>query len=222
MPILLAKFVNLIDGGKETLRALLDLGYRQTPFITQKSTVDGGYVIHKPDHGIIIILEEEPRRGCIYDEFDGSILDNIRHVIHCTARISVKSAQSCRRLANNYNFIFALTDFEKFRNLVKSGREDVDWLIYNIYVDARKNDWSLGKTLYPAALYFTKWENVIGDQILTPCPRLKEYLETQEEFYGCDREAMNRIDAAAGEPQGLGGDQQFEATVERLLSYLFR
>lgn len=213
---------DLIDGGEETLNAILALGYRQAAFITQKSTVDEGYVIHKPDHGIIIILEDEPRRGCVYDKFDDSILDKIRHVIHCTARIGVKSARSCCGLVNDYNFIFALTDFEKFRNLVKSGREDFDWLIYNTYVDARKDDWPLSKTPYPAAIDFTKWENVIGDEIMDPCPRLKKYLEIQEEYYGSDGEMMDHIDAVAREPQGLGGDRQPQATVEKLLSYLFR
>lgn len=211
-----------IDGGKETIQALLDLGYRQAPYITQKSTVDRGHVLHKPDHGIIIIQEEKPRRDCVHDEYDDSILDNVRYVIHCIARIGVNNARSCCGLINDYDFIFAITDYGKFLNLVKSGREGFDWLIYNTYVDARNDDWPMNKTPYPAAIDFTKWESVIGDNILTPSPMLKEYLEEQEKIYRCAREAMERIEAAAREPHGWGGDGPFQGTVENFLSYLFR
>lgn len=92
-----------------------------SPIITQKSTVDGGYVIHKPDHGIILFLGEEPRRGCVYDEFDGNVLDNIRHVIYCTARIGVKSAQSSCGLANDYKLhiccyrLWEISEFDQVR-----------------------------------------------------------------------------------------------------------
>ncbi|KAK1248476.1 hypothetical protein MKX08_006696 [Trichoderma sp. CBMAI-0020] len=202
--------------GKETIQALLDLGGRQAPHYVQKPTVDGGYVLRKPDHGIIIIQEKKPRTGCVYDEYNGSILDKIQCVIHCTARIGVKSARSCCGLINDYDFIFAVTDYEKFVNLVDSGREDFDWLIYNTYVDARNDDWHLTKTPYPAAIDFTKWELVIGDRIRNPGPMLKEYCETQAEFYRSAKEEMERNDAAAREPRG----RQFQGTVEDFLSYL--
>jgi hypothetical protein len=206
-------------GGKETIGALLDLGYRQAPYYVQKPAVDGGYVLHKPDHGIIIIQEERPRRGCVYDEYDDSILDNVQCVIHCTARIGVESAQSRRGLINDYDFIFAVTDYEKFVNLVKLGREDFDWLIYNTYVDARNDDWPLSKAPYPAAINFTKWELVIGDRRVNPGPVLKEYSEMQERFYRSAKEGMER-NAAARELHARGGGRQFQGTVEDFLSYL--
>lgn len=55
-----------------------------------------------------------------------------------------------------------------------------------------------------------------------PMPKVKKYLEIQEEYYGCDGEEAECIDAAAREPQGQRGDQQFQAIVEKLLSYLSR
>ncbi|KAL7898066.1 hypothetical protein HDV63DRAFT_404192 [Trichoderma sp. SZMC 28014] len=197
-------------GGRETIRALYKLGDGLAPYYVQEPSVDGGYVLRKPDHGVIIIREEKPRSGCAYDEFDTSILENVRCIIYCIADIGVESARHCDGgLINDYEFIFAVTDYEKFANLVKSGREDFDWLIYNTCVDARNDDSPLRKTPYPASVEFTEWELVIGDRILNPGPGLKDYCERQKDF----REDMRR----QWEEHHRARHPQFHGTVADLL-----
>lgn len=100
---------------QEVVDALRDLGYnRFAPYLVQKPTVlDGGYVLRKPDHGVIIIQEEKPRQGCAYDEYEDSTLENEDFVIYCTARIGVQMFRSCRGLINDYDFVFKAVDEPK-------------------------------------------------------------------------------------------------------------